>query len=202
MDYRRILVEGFLERIVAAPFSGDALTSGLAANPVYGNLLVSKDERTAQVVAEFKKTPGGFKAIKANVEAMLDQHRDPSVLLEVGCTPVFLALLEKYSERMGFLFPLAVLLIGLIHYEAFRTVQALVLPLVMALLAVIWALGLLGISKQPFDVFNASTPILILAIAAGHAVQILKRYYEEYAALDVVMQDLTVRSDSSVSSGL
>jgi uncharacterized membrane protein YdfJ with MMPL/SSD domain/outer membrane lipoprotein-sorting protein len=33
------------------------------------------------------------------------------------------------------------------------------------------------------DPFNAITPILILAIAAGHAVQILKRYYEEYGAL-------------------
>jgi len=33
------------------------------------------------------------------------------------------------------------------------------------------------------DVFNATTPILILAVAAGHAVQILKRYYEEYSKL-------------------
>jgi predicted RND superfamily exporter protein len=33
------------------------------------------------------------------------------------------------------------------------------------------------------DAFNASTPILILAVAAGHAVQILKRYYEEYHRL-------------------
>jgi hypothetical protein len=41
----------------------------------------------------------------------------------------------------------------------------------------------LGLARQPFDTFNAATPILILAIAAGHAVQILKRYYEEYASL-------------------
>src|SRR5258708_23342430 len=33
------------------------------------------------------------------------------------------------------------------------------------------------------EAFNASTSILILAIAAGHAVQILKRYYEEFAKL-------------------
>src|SRR6185369_16076145 len=28
--------------------------------------------------------------------------------------------------------------------------------------------------------FNTTTPILILAVAAGHAVQVLKRFYEEY----------------------
>ncbi|HEY5600002.1 MAG TPA: MMPL family transporter, partial [Candidatus Manganitrophaceae bacterium] len=79
--------------------------------------------------------------------------------------------------------PLAVLITGLIHYEAFRTIQGLALPLVTALLAVIWGVGVMGASGIPMDAFNASTPILILAVAAGHAVQILKRYYEEYHRL-------------------
>ncbi len=39
------------------------------------------------------------------------------------------------------------------------------------------------------DVFNATTPILILAIAAGHAVQVLKRYYEEYGKLKEASPD-------------
>ena len=67
------------------------------------------------------------------------------------------------------------------HYEAFRTVQAMLLPLVTALLSVVWALGIMGWLGQPMDTWSAMTPVLILAIAAGHAVQILKRYYEEYA---------------------
>src|SRR5260370_18857189 len=33
--------------------------------------------------------------------------------------------------------------------------------------------------------FNAPIPILILAIAAGHAVQLLKRYYEDYERLSL-----------------
>ena len=44
-------------------------------------------------------------------------------------------------------------------------------------------MGFMGVFRQPLDIFNSPTPILILAIAAGHAVQLLKRYYEEYAAL-------------------
>ncbi|HXI20761.1 MAG TPA: outer membrane lipoprotein-sorting protein, partial [Gemmatimonadales bacterium] len=48
---------------------------------------------------------------------------------------------------------------------------------------VVWGLGAMGAAGVPMDVFNATTPILILAVAAGHAVQILKRYYEEYHRL-------------------
>ena len=66
------------------------------------------------------------------------------------------------------LFPIAVLVIGLLHYEAFRTRQGLVLPLVTALLSVVWGVGIMGLMKVPMDIFNSPTPILILAVAAGH----------------------------------
>lgn len=131
------------------------------------------------MVADFK-VPQGFTPIAQSLKAITDVERNVSVDISLGGVPIFLSLLEHYSARMGFLFPLAVLLIGLIHYEAFRTLQALFLPLVTAILAVLWGLGFMGLAGVPLDVFNATTPILILAIAAGHAVQILKRYYKEY----------------------
>jgi predicted RND superfamily exporter protein len=56
----------------------------------------------------------------------------------------------------------------------------MILPIVTALLAVVWSLGVMGWLRLPLDPFNTTTPVLILAVAAGHAVQILKRYYEEY----------------------
>jgi len=58
--------------------------------------------------------------------------------------------------------------------------QGLILPLVTPLVAVQWAKGFMGLADVPLDIFNMTTPILILAVGAGHAVQLLKRYYEEY----------------------
>lgn len=182
-DQEGMTVRPLMEKVPENAAEMERLKVGLASNPVYENLLISPDRKTTQIVAEFKKIPGGFKAIDDQVRKIVDNERDPSVDLTVGGLPTFLSLLERYSQRMGFLFPIAVLIIGLIHYEAFRTVQALILPLVTALVAVVWAVGILALLGQPMDVFNASTPILILAIAAGHAVQILKRYYEEYSSI-------------------
>src|SRR6266446_1658492 len=93
---------------------------------------------------------------------------------------VFLSQLSAYAGRMILYFPLSLLVIGLVHYEAFRTLQALFLPLLTALLSVLWAVGLMGLLGVPLDPFNTTTPILILAVAAGHAVQVLKRFYEEF----------------------
>jgi uncharacterized protein len=181
-----------------------ALKAGLYSNPVYEGLLFSKDEKHVQIVVEYKKIPGGFIAIEENLKQAIESENDNSFNYQLGGVPVFLSNLEKFSRRMGFLFPIALILIGFIHYEAFRTLQALFLPLVTALLAVIWSVGFLGFFGQPFDVFNASTPILILAIAAGHAVQILKRYYEEYSIAALKFQGLTAKelNDKAVEESM
>src|SRR5947199_177332 len=103
-------------------------------------------------------------------------------------TPAFLKKLAEVTDAVrrlpgatpALVQSLALLVIGLVHYEAFRTLQALFLPLLTALLSVLWAVGLMGLLGVPLDPFNTTTPILILAVAAGHAVQVLKRFYEEF----------------------
>jgi len=111
------------------------------------------------------------------------KYRDDNHEVYLGGLPVVLSFFWKDTFQQPFLFVLAILIVGLLHWYAFRTWQGLIIPLVTSLLSVVWAMGLLGISGRPMDPWNAMTPILILAIAAGHSVQILKRFYEEYERL-------------------
>jgi len=178
-----IEVRPLMETVPQTATEIEALRRAVRANPAYVNAVISSDERTAAILAEFKEDAGGFRGIVEKVRPIVEAERDASVEITLGGHPVFLSQIEAYSQRMAFLFPLAVLITGLIHYEAFRTVQGLILPLVTALLAVVWGLGIMRLAAVPMDVFNGTTPILILAVAAGHAVQILKRYYEEYHRL-------------------
>jgi predicted RND superfamily exporter protein len=178
-----MVVHPLMDKVPQGRAGLDALRNAVALNPAYQDLLVSKDEKSTVIVADFTETGKGFRLIDQAVRAAVDPERDASVDISLGGITIMLAQLESFSERMVFFLPLALLIIGLIHYEAFRTFQALLLPLVTAVIAVIWSLSFLSIFKLPMDIFNATTPILILAIAAGHAVQVLKRYYEEYSKL-------------------
>jgi predicted RND superfamily exporter protein len=172
--------KAMLERLPKTSSDLDALRAAIANNPIYDGVLISKDRRTAAIVAEFKADGLGFGAIRDRVMAAIAPFKDDSVAFMVTGQPIFLAALEKYSDRMGFLLPIAIVVIGLLHFEAFRTVQGLVLPLVTALLAVVWGVGIMTVFGMHIDPFSNVTPILIIAVAAGHAVQILKRYYESY----------------------
>ena len=160
-----------------------ALSTFLADNPIYQNTVVSQDQTLASISFSVNVGPKGFREVMDKVQVVLDKAQSPQVKVISSGTAVFFANVERFSARMAFLFPIALVLIGLIHLEAFRTKQGLFLPLVTAILAVIWSLGIMGAAGVSMDAFNATTPILILAVAAGHAVQILKRYYEEYDRL-------------------
>lgn len=159
------------------------LRERIATNPVYRGTLVSEDESLVSLSFAIQADQGGFRKIMNGVQQAIDQQSSADLRITASGSPVFFAAVERFAQRMAILFPIALLIIGLIHLEAFRTLQGLILPLLTALLAVIWGLGVMGAVGVPMDAFNATTPILILAVAAGHAVQILKRYYEEYDKL-------------------
>src|SRR6266403_3413693 len=140
------------------------------------------DGSAAAVQASFELTPEtpGYRHLHTAVLGALKAADDGTFDYRLSGPVVFLSQLSAYAGRMILYFPLALLVIGLVHYEAFRTLQALFLPLLTALLSVLWAVGLMGLLGVPLDPFNTTTPILILAVAAGHAVQVLKRFYEEF----------------------
>ena len=180
--------EGFearplMDQVPATPEQMAALRSAFEANPVYMDTVVSRDFRTAAILVELKERSDGFQKMVGPVQAIAAAEAGPEVDITLGGNPVYLDQTEKYAGRINILFPIAILVIGLLHYEAFRTKQGFILPLVTAIMAVLWGTGFMGVLGQPLDIFNSPTPILILAVAAGHAVQLLKRYYEEYEAL-------------------
>jgi predicted RND superfamily exporter protein len=181
-------VQQMMEEVPTSPEDLAALKDALIRNDAYMNSVVSEDFKTLTILAEVRdasdedKKEGrvGFTYVSDRINEAVDPERDDSVTIEVTGYPPFIALIEKFAERTPLLLMIAIIIIGIIHFEAFRTLQGLILPLVTPIIAVIWALGFMGLAKVPLDIFNTLTPILVLAVGAGHAVQLLKRYYEEY----------------------
>ena len=161
------------------------LKRALYANPIYVDSIVSRRGDMAVVIADFKfgAELRGYRAIKERVESVVNAELDATVRIFQSGISINLAWLEIYSERMAYLFFAALALIMGILYLSFRSLQGMLIPILTALMSVIWGLGVMGLLSIPMDTFNATTPILIMAVAAGHSVQILKRYYEEYARL-------------------
>ncbi|MEO6027052.1 MAG: MMPL family transporter [Candidatus Binatia bacterium] len=181
-DGETLLVRQIMETAPTTPADVAEIRRRLTANPFHVGIIAAADGSAAAIIANFKLSPEmpGYPAVQDRLTQIAAEENDGTYDVYFGGTVALNAGLARITERTVWLFPIALLIIALLHYEAFRTVQGMVLPVLTAILAVVWSLGLMGFLRVPLDPFNTTTPILILAVAAGHAVQILKRYYEEF----------------------
>ncbi len=176
-------VHPLMEKVPASPAEMEKLRTAILRNPIYQNSIVAADGRAAAITVTVEKGAKGFRPTIESVYELTNKLKTENIQIAVSGSPMYVSWVEKYAQRMVLLFPLALLIVGLLLLEAFRSWQGFFLPLLTAIVSVLWGVGLMGIAKVPFDAFNATTPILILAVAAGHAVQLLKRYYEEFDRL-------------------
>src|SRR5258706_4488678 len=178
-------VRALMERIPQTPEDIAKLKAAVASMPIYINALVSPDGKAAAIVADFKqdKTIRNFVAMLKDMREVVDRERDGTVDFYFGGTPVIAEAGDRHFMKMPMYFGSALLVIMLIQFWSFRSVQGMLLPVVTGLLSVVWSLGIMGLLKIHLDPLTTTTPILILSVASGHAIQILKRYYEEYNRL-------------------
>ena len=178
-------VRQMLETVPQTPAEIERLKAAVASMPIYINSLVSPDGRSAAIIADFKQdaTIPNFVAMLEGMRDVVERERDATVDIHYGGSPVIGEAADLQFMTMPIFFGSALLVIMLIQLWSFRSVQGMLLPVVTGILSVIWSLGLMAVLGIHMDPLNVTTPILVLAVAAGHAIQILKRYYEEYNRL-------------------
>ncbi len=178
-------VRQMMESVPQTPAEMEKLKADVASMPIYINALISPDGKAASVIADFKqdKNTPNFIALTAGMRKIVDRERDDTVDIYLGGLPIIGAAADVHFMKMPMFFLIALIIIMLIQYWSFRSFQGMLLPILTGLLSVLWSLGLMGMLGVHLDPLNTTTPILIMAIAAGHAIQILKRYYEEYHRL-------------------
>ena len=178
-------VRQMMEVVPRTPEEIAKLKADVASMPIYINALVSPDGKSAAVVADFKQdeTAPNFIILNEGLRKILDQERDDAIDLYVGGLPIVGEAADREFMKMPMFFGAALIVIILVQYWSFKSIQGMFLPLVTGILSVIWSLGLMGLLGVHLDPLNTTTPILVLAVASGHAIQILKRYYEEYSRL-------------------
>lgn len=153
----------------------------LRSDPSFDRTLVSADFSSVAIYATFELTPAspGYVDINRRIIKALESEADGTFQYTMSGPIPVVAAISEYSSSLAYFFPLALAVIGAVHYVGLRSIHAVILPLLTGVLAVIWALGLMGHLGIPLDPFNSTTAILVLAIGAGHSVQIMKRYEEE-----------------------
>jgi hypothetical protein len=194
IDVRRIMPS-----VPEDPAAIEAIRTALARNDIYVDSIVSARGDAAAIYLDFQETIENeeiFRTVSTLVDAARAGSADAIYLMGM---PSYVHYFTEFTHETVQFFAVAVVVIMAILYLAFPSVQGTLLPVATALLSTLWGLGLMTLAGATMDAWNSMAPILTVAVAAGHSVQILKRFYEEYDRLGDVRAAVV---ESTVSMGV
>lgn len=191
--------------------SPTACTEALDRAKDIEGLLFDQTRTRAMFLVEYADKQGSYRDVVDAVKTALEKAEDGSFRYQFGGNVAFIAETERYANRVPLMLGAAILIISVMLYLAFGSLQGVFIPLLTAILATLWSLGLLGLFRVAIDAFSSMTPILILVVAAGHSVQLLKRFQEEFeaqggggkdAVAAAVVRSLAAAGPATVAAGL
>jgi len=154
-----------------------ALRENIRSDEILYGRQVSKDWKAVLIRAEFRDVDYGdlFRQFKELVEKEQDGNTD----IHLSGRPIMLGWIDYYQMQLLPVFLLALAIMALLLYSAFRSIRGVVLPLLSALISVTWGMGILGILGFQLDPMASIVPFIILGIGVSHSVQVIQRYFEE-----------------------
>jgi predicted RND superfamily exporter protein len=191
--YIEITEDGFFGDVVVPPrFTGSAddlaqVRNNASRSGQVGRL-VANDLKSAMVRADLQDTdPQTGKSVSyAEVAKRLEDIRAKysSEQIEiniVGFAKLVGDVVEGLSTVIGF-FVVAFLITGLMLWLYSRSLRLTVVALLVALLPVVWLLGLLPLFGLGIDPMSILVPFLIFSIGVSHAVQMTNAWKQEVLA--------------------
>ena len=156
----------------------EALRDRVRQNAMFHGALVSRDSSGTLLSAGV--TPVADNAqVYFDVMALIDAQETRGETFYVSGGPVVQGVIGRHvNEDMSKMMPLVSVVIVVILLLIFRSLRGVMLPLLVVLFSVIWAMGMMALCKIPIYAMSTIVPIVIMAIGVADGIHILARYYE------------------------
>jgi predicted RND superfamily exporter protein len=148
--------------------------------PLYVGSIVSRDEKMSLIVTELYDediAPAVYEKLLALVDNLeLAEHEEIHVAGDGAVSGYLVTYINADANR---LVPISVVIITLLCFLAFRSLQGVALPGIVILAAAASAIGIMSAFGDPIYVITTSMPILLVGIAVADSIHILSEYYEQ-----------------------
>lgn len=184
-------IEGTEEGMEVAPlleeFNGTEEEIGILKEKLdswkdlYQRQLISEDLRSTQILVTLDKeaTTEQQESIYRTIYQLVGEESKGLVSSYIAGDPVVVVLLEEYmkSDLMR-LVPFVILVVLLVLFFSFHTLEGVLLPLIAVLISSIWTVGLMAALDVYFSLLSTCLPILMIAVGSAYGIHVVSHYDE------------------------
>jgi hypothetical protein len=172
----------------------DFMKAGLDTNPVLKPMIIHEvNPKTGKkcynneegcvakatfVIADYSDEikPHYVSWVRQVVAELQPYYDDDRIKVTIAGEPYFLAWMMVELLNHWYLFVLSIVIaFGILLIET-RSLRGALFPLLSVGMSIVWTLGVMGLSGFKLTTMVVLTPMLILAVGMGHAIQITRRY--------------------------
>jgi predicted RND superfamily exporter protein len=152
----------------------EALKNEITANAMVVGTIVSEDATAAVVLFNFE-SGSDIKATATLVRQKIEALNLPEEVYFAGSTFLTGYVADMIRTDMARLIPIAFLLISFILFISFRSARGVILPILTAALAILWAIGTFVALGLKLSMVSNNVPIIILAVGSAYAIHVVNR---------------------------
>ncbi len=148
-------------------------------NPVLKDMLVSADGKAIAIGVPIKEKHESYR-IATEIERIIEKHRGTEEYHITGLPVAEDTFGVEMFKQMALSAPLAGLIIFLLMYFFFRSFSLIVAPMLVAVISIIWTMGLLIGSGHTVHIMSSMIPIFLMPIAVVDSIHIMSEFYDDY----------------------
>ncbi len=164
----------------------DSLHKLILSLPFYEHLLYNRETSAYLFALTLDKSLIHSKSrlnLINGITAMVDRFgQQNNIEVHYSGLPYIQTLIaKKLQDEMKFFVILTLLIAAFFLFVFFRSYKAVVFPMLVIIISVIWALGFMGLFGYKITMLTAIIPPLLIVIGVENCIFILNKYHYEYA---------------------
>ena len=152
----------------------EKLRNNILNNPMYKGSIVSEDE-TASLIVFNIENEANVNLIAKEVIEKTTSLQIPEKLYYIGSPMLVTYISDLMRKDLTTLLPIAFLVIAIILLLSFRSVSGVILPLLIAVVSIVWSLGSMAFLGIKMSMISNNIPIIILAIGSAYTIHVINR---------------------------
>ncbi len=148
-------------------------------NPILRGKLASED---GQAIAMFIpiESKNMSHRIAGEIQTIIDRHSHGEQYFIAGLPVAEDSFGAEMFRQMAVSAPLAGLIIFLLMLIFFRNFKIVLAPMIVAVVSVIWAMGLLILTGHTVHIMSSMIPIFLIPIAVLNSIHIISEFHDRY----------------------
>ena len=174
-----LIIETLMEDKIETQAEADYILSRINSSPILRGKLASDDGRAIAVFVPIEAKDMSHR-IAGELRAITDKYKSDETYHIAGLPVAEDSFGAEMFSQMVYSAPAAMVIIFLLLLLFFRQMKIIMAPMIVAIMSVVWAMGLLILTGHTVHIMSSMIPIFLIPISVLNSIHIISEFHDHY----------------------